>query len=132
MKHISISVFAFLFFLSLTAQNYNSYYGSIVANTSSTNILNDLIAFEGFGVKELGTNALTETQNWITDRYENLGYNDIVLQTFPYNNNNTSNNIIITKTGTVYPNTFVIIDAHYDTINGPGTNDNGTGTAYTT
>lgn len=39
-----------------------------------------------------------------------------------------TSNIIITKTGSVYPNTFVIIDGHYDTVNGPGTNDNGSGT----
>ncbi len=124
-----VAIFIFLFFLRInsTAQTYNSFYGSIVENTSSNNILNDLTSFESFGVKQLGTAALTNTQNWIKARYEGLGYTDIVLQAFTYNNK-TSNNIIITKTGTVYPNTYLIIDAHYDTINGPGTNDNGTGT----
>jgi len=29
----------------------------------------------------------------------------------------------------VYPNTYVIVDGHYDTINGVGANDNGSGTA---
>src|SRR5690606_30261960 len=38
-------------------------------------------------------------------------------------------NIIVTKTGTLYPDQFVIIDGHYDTINGPGVNDNGSGTS---
>lgn len=127
MKYITIAIFGFFSFSNLSAQTYNSYYGNIVANTSSENVLNDLMAFEAFGVKELGTLALTDTQNWIIDRYESLGYTDVVLQSFTYNNK-TSNNIIITKTGTVYPNTFLIIDAHYDTVNGPGTNDNGTGT----
>src|SRR5690606_20644816 len=28
-----------------------------------------------------------------------------------------------------YPDTYIIIDGHYDTINGPGANDNGSGTA---
>lgn len=127
MKYIAIVVFGFFSFLNLSAQTYNSYYGTIVANTSSENILNDLMAFEDLGVKELGTVALSDTQTWITDRYESLGYTDVVLQSFTYNNK-AGNNIIITKTGTVYPNTFLIIDAHYDTVNGPGTNDNGTGT----
>lgn len=127
MKYVVIPIFILLTFLTTSAQTYNPYYGSIVANTSSSNVLNDLTTFEGFGVKQLGTTALTNTQNWIAARYQSLGYTDVVLQPFTYNNK-TSNNIIITKIGTVYPNTYLIIDAHYDTINGPGTNDNGTGT----
>lgn len=113
--------------IQLSAQTYNSYYGDIVANTSSSNVLNDLTTFESFGIKRVGTSALATTENWITSRYQSLGYTDVMLQPFTYSAG-TSNNIIITKTGTVYPNTFIIIDAHYDTINGPGTNDNGTGT----
>ncbi|MBQ0788689.1 MAG: M20/M25/M40 family metallo-hydrolase [Oceanihabitans sp.] len=119
----------FLLFLSLTtyAQTYNSYYQSVVDNVSASNILADLTSFESFGVKDVGSTNLTDAENWISSRYTSLGYTDIVLQPFTYSSG-TSNNIIITKTGTVYPNTFIIIDAHYDTINGPGTNDNGSGT----
>ncbi|WP_452227999.1 M20/M25/M40 family metallo-hydrolase [Lacinutrix sp. MEBiC02404] len=119
----------FLFFLSLTtyAQTYNSYYQSVVDNVSASNILTDLTSFESFGVKDVGSTNLTDAENWISSRYTSLGYTDIVLQPFTYSSG-TSNNIIITKTGTVHPNTFIIIDAHYDTINGPGTNDNGSGT----
>ncbi|HEX7869442.1 MAG TPA: M28 family peptidase, partial [Chryseobacterium sp.] len=40
-----------------------------------------------------------------------------------------SKNLVITKTGTVYPNKFVIICGHFDSINGPGVNDNGSGTS---
>jgi Zn-dependent M28 family amino/carboxypeptidase len=115
-------------FLNISnAQTYNPYYGNIVSNVSSSNILNDLTSFENFGVKEVGTTALTSAENWITARYQSLGYTAIVEQPFTYSAG-TSNNIIVTKTGTVYPNTYIIIDAHYDTINGPGTNDNGSGT----
>ncbi|MCK7591986.1 M28 family peptidase [Subsaxibacter sp. CAU 1640] len=127
MKSIVLSIFASFLYLNISAQTYNSFYGTIVSNTSYNNVLNDLTTFESFGIKQLGTTALSNTQNWIATRYQNLGYTDVVLQPFTYNNK-TSNNIIVTKTGTLYPNTFLIIDAHYDTINGPGTNDNGTGT----
>jgi len=109
------------------AQTLNSFYADVVANTSETNVLNDLTTFENFGIKNVGSAALTNCENWITARYQSLGYTDVELQEFSYSAG-TSNNIIVTKTGTVYPNTFLIIDAHYDTINGPGTNDNGTGT----
>ncbi len=39
----------------------------------------------------------------------------------------TCKNLIVTKVGTVYPNTYVIICGHYDSLNGSGTNDNGSG-----
>ncbi|MCB0444592.1 MAG: M28 family peptidase, partial [Gelidibacter sp.] len=127
MKRLLLYFFGLFIATQTTAQTYNPFYGTVANTTSASNILNDLTTFENFGVKELGTTALTNTQNWIVSRYQSLGYTDVVLQPFTFNNH-TTNNIIITKTGTVYPNTYLIIDAHYDTINGPGTNDNGTGT----
>ena len=119
--------FLLLSFISTNAQVFNPYYSQIVQNTSSANILNDLITFEDFGVKEPGTNAIEDTKDWIIARYQSLGYTDIEIQPFTVYGQPTVN-IIITKTGSLYPNSFVIIDGHYDTVNGPGTNDNGSGT----
>ncbi|PWK19296.1 M28 family peptidase [Xanthomarina spongicola] len=131
MKHyyLTFNLFVLIFFISSASfsQTFNTYYGDVVSNVSQTNITNDLITFENFGIKNVGSTRLTNAQNWITTRYSNLGYTNIELQEFTYSSG-TSNNIIVTKTGTTYPNTFIIIDAHYDTINGPGTNDNGSGT----
>jgi len=127
MKKLILAYFVSLVSLSIYAQTFNSFYSGIVENTSQANILTDLTTFESFGIKNVGSTQLTDTENWITSRYQSLGYTDIVLQPFSYSAG-TSNNIIITKTGTIYPNTFLIIDGHYDTINGPGTNDNGSGT----
>jgi hypothetical protein len=112
---------------TVSAQTFNPFYADIVNNTSQSNVLSDLTAFENFGIKTVGSAALTTTEQWITSRYQSLGFTDVELQPFAYSAG-TSNNIIVTKTGSLYPNTFLIIDAHYDTINGPGTNDNGTGT----
>ena len=100
----------------------------IVQNVSASNILDDLETFVDFGVKEPGTNAIENAKDWIINRYQDLGYTDIETQEFDVFGQTTSN-IIITKTGSVYPNTFLIIDGHYDTVNGPGANDNGSGTA---
>lgn len=127
MKKLVITCLTLVISLSLYAQTFNSFYSSIVENTSQANILSDLTTFENFGIKNVGSIRLTNAENWITSRYQSLGYTDIVLQPFTYSAG-SSNNIIVTKTGTVYPNTYLIIDAHYDTINGKGTNDNGSGT----
>ncbi|MEH6536497.1 MAG: M28 family metallopeptidase [Psychroserpens sp.] len=127
MKNIAFVLLASILFNVSNAQTLNSFYADVVAKTSESTILNDLKAFENFGIKNVGSEALTDCENWITARYQSLGYVDVVIQPFTYKAG-TSNNIIVTKTGTKYPNTFIVIDAHYDTINGPGTNDNGTGT----
>jgi Zn-dependent M28 family amino/carboxypeptidase len=127
MKKLSFLLVTLVTINVTSAQTFNQFYADIVSDTSEANVLNDLTAFESFGIKTVGSTALTNTENWITSRYQSIGYTDIVLQPFTYSAG-TSNNIIVTKTGTLFPNTFLIIDAHYDTINGPGTNDNGTGT----
>lgn len=125
---ICFLLFSFLSNLSINAQDFNPYYSEIVENVSPGNILDDLHTFEDFGIKEPGTIAIENAKDWIINRYQNLGYTDIETQPFNVYGQPTSN-IIITKTGSVYPNIFLIIDGHYDTVNGPGTNDNGSGTA---
>lgn len=114
-------------FLSVNAQVFNPYYNGIVQNVSAPNILDDLTTLVDFGVKEPGTSEIEDAKNWIIARYQSLGYTAIETQEFNVYGQTTSN-IIVTKTGSVYPNTFLIIDGHYDTVNGPGANDNGSGT----
>ncbi|MEY8848201.1 M28 family peptidase [Psychroserpens sp. XS_ASV72] len=127
MKSISILVVFVFISLHSYSQTFNPFYSDIVENTSENNLLNDLNTYTGFGIKEVGTTALTNAENWIVNRYQTLGYSDVQLQSFTYASG-TSNNIIVTKTGTVYPNTYIIIDGHYDSITGVGANDNGSGT----
>lgn len=123
----SLLLLFFLATLSVNSQEYIPFYNSLVENVDPDNITDDLNIFENFGRKEPGTTAIENAKNWIIARYQDLGYTDIETQDFRVRGQNTSN-IIITKTGSVYPNTFLIIDGHYDTVNGPGANDNGSGT----
>ncbi|MCB9364704.1 MAG: M28 family peptidase [Flavobacteriales bacterium] len=115
-------------YYSASAQSYNSFYGGVVNNCSYDSINNHLIDFENLGVKELGTSALNNTLDWLINFYQSYGYTDIEIDTFTYNGGEVYN-LIVTKTGTHYPNTYYILDGHYDTKTGTGTNDNGTGTA---
>lgn len=114
--------------LAVNAQSFNNFYGGIVNNYSSDTVYKNLVEFENLGVKEHGTLALQNTLDWLINNYNNYGYSDIEIDTFNYAAANDYN-LIVTKQGSLYPNTFVIIDAHYDTKSGTGTNDNGSGTA---
>ena len=111
-----------------SAQSYNPFYGNIVSDCSYDSINNYLIDFENLGIKEPGTIALNNTLNWMIDKYQEYGYTDIVIDTFLYSGFE-SYNLIVTKMGTHHPNTYYIVDGHYDTKTGAGTNDNGSGTS---
>jgi len=104
------------------------FYQQIVNQVSYDSIYAHLQNLESFGVKEPGTTALENTRNWIHDKLVSYGYSDIVYHNFTYNSY-TLQNIITTKPGTDQPDVYLILDGHYDTITGPGVNDNGSGTA---
>lgn len=95
-----------------------------------SNINTTLTEFAALGVKTTGTTANNNAFTWLKNKYISYGYSasEISEHTFT-KSNKTSKNLIVTKTGTVYPHQYVIICGHYDTLNGPGVNDNGSGTA---
>ncbi len=110
------------------AQINQAFYHGIVANVSYDTVLYNLQKLQDFGVKQPGTTALNNTKNWLVGKYQQYGYSNIVSNNFTYGSN-TLTNIVVTKTGELYPNTFLIVDGHYDTKTGTGTNDNGSGIA---
>jgi aminopeptidase YwaD len=115
---------------SLQGQNFIQAYQTRVDKISQANITANLQNFGDLGVKATGTVENTNALNWLKTKYQSYGYDvsQITEDSFTYNGN-TSKNLIVTKTGTVYPDTYVIICGHYDTIVGPGVSDNGSGTS---
>ncbi|MEZ5081872.1 MAG: M20/M25/M40 family metallo-hydrolase [Bacteroidales bacterium] len=125
--------FLFLILLSvvnsqLNAQAIDPFIQEKVDQLSYDTLYSRLQTFENLGIKQVGTQSLENTANWIIDLYEQFGYTDIETDTFSVGANDVYN-IIVSRTGTLYPDTWIIIDAHYDTYFGPGVNDNGSGTA---
>ena len=109
-------------------QQFIPYYGSVVGQVSESSILNNLTEFENLGVKRRGTSPLQNTLNWLKAEYLSYGYTTNQMQEYSFTNGSaTCKNLVVTKVGTLYPNTFIILCGHYDTINGKGTNDNGSG-----
>ncbi|MBO6184789.1 MAG: M28 family peptidase [Chryseobacterium sp.] len=124
-----------LLLLSLASYNLNAQifipaYQTRANQVTQANVTSLLQDFESFGVKTSGSTANNNTLNWLKAKYQTYGYSpsQITEDSFTVNGN-TTKNLIITKTGTVYPNTYVIICGHYDTIVGPGVSDNGSGTS---
>ncbi|KEY19936.1 M28 family peptidase [Kaistella antarctica] len=119
---------ALLFSVSVFSQNFTQAYQDRANLMSQTNINSYLTEFATLGVKKTGTVSNNNAFSWLKSKYLYLGYGDLDISenAFSYGGNQTKN-IIVTKTGTTYPNTFIIICGHYDTIAGPGVNDNGSG-----
>lgn len=128
MKNL-LAFLSFCFFICNSfAQQFVPFYGSVVDQVSASNILNNLTEFENLGVKRRGTPALQNTLDWLKAEYLSYGYTASQMQEYSFTNGTTTcKNLVVTKVGTLYPNTYVIICGHYDTITGRGTNDNGSG-----
>lgn len=112
---------------SVFSQTYSSFVDSLVSLVRQDSMMVNLKTFESLGVKSPGSAALTNTANWIEAYYSSLGYEIIQRDSFNYNGKQLCN-LIIEKTGTETPDKFVYLTSHYDTKNGPGANDNGSGT----
>jgi aminopeptidase YwaD len=108
-------------------QIYSPFYASLADACNQDTVNQNLVTFESFGEKQVGSTELENTYDWLYNAYVSYGYTDIQEDQF-FASGVSTKNLVVTKTGSVYPNTYVIIDAHYDTKNGPGANDNGTGT----
>jgi len=129
-KKLTGLLFLYLFPYSIHAQSFIPAYQTRANQISQSNINTLLQEFAGFGTKTTGSTANNNTLNWLKAKYQSYGFtaSQITEDTFTYNSK-SSKNLIITKTGTVYPNTYVIICGHYDTVSGPGVSDNGSGTS---
>lgn len=67
--------------------------------------------------------VLNEVRDWISSQLKAYGYSVAVQDV-----TSCGQNIIIEKNGTKYPDKYIVICAHYDSISGgAGINDNGTG-----
>lgn len=129
-KKLSTLLLLSLASYSLQAQSFIQAYQNRANEVTQTNITTLLQDFAALGVKTTGSTANTNTLNWLKAKYQTYGYtaSQITEDTFT-SGSVTSKNLIITKTGTVYPNIYVVICGHYDTITGAGVSDNGSGTS---
>lgn len=134
MKKLTTLLLFSLSTYSIQAQNLIPAYQNRANQVSQTNITANLQDFGNLGVKTTGSPVNTTALNWLKSKYESYGYSATQMEEDPFSfdyqgNTINSKNLIITKTGTVYPNQYVVICGHFDTIVGPGVSDNGSGTS---
>jgi aminopeptidase YwaD len=130
MKKIAVFLFTSLALQHIGAQTLIPTYKTRADMVSQANINNTLLEFSNLGVKTTGSTENTNAFNWLKNKYLSYGYTASQMQEDPFSFwGGNSKNLVITKTGTVYPDKYIIICGHYDTIVGPGVSDNGSGTS---
>lgn len=126
MKKILIMLYFVGFFGISYSQNFHPFIGSLSDSVLQENISTNLKQFEQLGIKMPGTDALNNTLFWLENKFQSFGYSQLERDTFVYNSDSLYN-LIVTKTGSRFPNQYIVLCGHYDTYVGKGTNDNGSG-----
>lgn len=120
-----LSILTFLLFgLTSSGQNYSP---KLNQKLGEINRPIDLVKeFETFGIKSPGSQEKTNTYHWLLQQYQSYGYDSITIDSFTQDGS-IVRNIIVTKPGLT--SEYIIVCGHYDTRNGPGASDNGSGVA---
>ncbi len=98
--------------LTFTAAAYPPEYDSLVARAVVDSL--DIDQFKAFdkgladlGGREYGTQSNSQARQWLQNKLEDLGYNNIELQS-------NYQNVYCTKLGSISPDSMYIVSAHYD------------------
>ncbi|NOU47383.1 MAG: M28 family peptidase [Bacteroidales bacterium] len=104
---------------------------AMIQEVSGTNLTTSVQHLEDYGTRNCYTPESVEAQIWIAQQFEDLGLS-VEIMDFAMSGS-ASDNVIATKTGSVYPEEYVICGSHYDSYaNGggaPGADDNASGSA---
>jgi len=103
----------------------------MVNQVDTNNLYNDISWMQQF-IRECASPAALTVQNYLIDRFEGLG-----LETYVHHHTGSigwgdtldAGNVIAIQPGIEFPDEYIIIAAHYDHPDGPGADDNASGTA---
>ncbi len=104
-----------------------------LAEVNTTLMQTNLQHLQDYGTRNAYNAQSVLAQNWIKQQFESYGLSTQLFD-FTMPSGSASDNVIATKTGTLYPNEYVIIGGHYDSYTGsssnpaPGADDNASGT----
>jgi len=102
-----------------------------MAEVNTSLIQSNLQHLQDYNTRNAYTSQSVLAQNWIKSQFESYGLTTSLFD-FTMPGGPASDNVIAIKTGTVYPNEYIIMGSHYDSYsysgNAPGADDNASGT----
>lgn len=112
----------------------------IISLVSADSIRYNIQSLQDFQTRFALADNRLQVAEWIKNRFISFGINDVQLQSFVWNNTDQYN-VIATIPGTLYPEQYIIIGGHHDSITyhqsidplvfAPGADDNGSGSGGT-
>ncbi|MEI6747853.1 MAG: M28 family peptidase [Bacteroidota bacterium] len=105
-----------------------------MAEVNTTLMQSNVQHLQDYGTRNAYSAQGVLAQNWIKQQFESYGLSTTLFD-FTMPSGSASDNVIATKTGSLYPNEYVIIGGHYDSYTGsssnpaPGADDNASGTS---
>ena len=130
--------------------SYSGLSESILNSVNADSIAWFMQGLESFGSRFAMHSNRVEVSQWLYDQFKRFGFSDVVQDSFYVSGSVAQNtwqrNVIATLEGSVFPDRYVVIGAHYDSINqdganswneiinkslsfAPGSNDNASGVA---
>lgn len=105
---------------------------SLVTTTSVQSLIQSL---QDFQTRYARADNRLQVAEWIRQQFVNYGITNAQLQPFTWQNT-TQYNVVATITGTIYPDQYIIVGGHHDSISSnsdpytvaPGADDNASGT----
>lgn len=121
-------------------ENYET--DSIADLIDPDSLYNYVLRMENFWTRFTPAESCIVARDWLLDKFSGFGYDYVYLQAFMATRewmdviNEPAWNVICLKEGSVYPDKWIILGAHYDsyvsnyvTVAAPGADDNASGTA---
>ena len=104
---------------------------AMINQVDTVNLYNDIYWMQQF-IRECSSPAAVTVQNFLIDRFEELG-----LETYIHHHTGhigetdtlEAGNVIAIQPGTEFPDQYIIVSSHYDHPDGPGADDNASGTS---
>jgi len=111
--------------------NINPEVQSMVDQVDTANLYNSIAWMQLFIRDAYSPEALI-VQNWLVEQFETLGLEPSVFYfyvDYPTFDTLDAGNVIAVQRGTKYPDEYIMVSSHYDHPDGPGADDNASGTA---
>lgn len=97
----------------------------------TVNLYNDIYWMQQF-IRDCASPAAVTVQNFLIDRFEELGLETYIHHHtgyIGYGDTLDAGNVIAIQRGIEFPDEYIIVAAHYDHPDGPGADDNASGTS---